>query len=62
MKIDYVIFFGPYVVAGLVLLVALVIWHRNLGPTPSVWVLLSCAAVLIAFGLYLPIGIWLGDR
>jgi hypothetical protein len=61
MKAEYAIFYGPYLVAGILAILALIGWHRNLGPTPSVWVLLGCAAALFGLGLLLPIGIWLGD-
>jgi hypothetical protein len=60
-KAEHAIFYGPFAIAGILTILALVVWHRNLGPTPSVWVLLASAALLVGLGLVLPIGIWVGD-
>jgi hypothetical protein len=56
-----VIFYGPHMVAALLVVIAIITWRRNLGPTPVVWALIGSAILLVFVGLIFPIGIWLGD-
>lgn len=61
MRAEHVIFYGPILVAVLLAVIAMIVWHRNLGSTPLVWVLIGCAILLGCLALLFPIAIWYGD-
>jgi hypothetical protein len=62
MTADVVVFAAPVLMAAVLAVIAGVVWHRNLGPTPLFWALIGCTILLVSFPFYLAIGIWLGDR
>ncbi len=61
MTAEYVLAYGPYIAAAVLALLAVIVWHRNLGPTPLTWLLFAGAVVLVAFEMYLRWALWHGD-
>ena len=57
----YLIAFGPFVVAAILAILAIVNWHRNLGSTPLFWAFVTGAILCIGIGVLIPAMLTLGD-
>jgi len=56
---EHIIFYGPPLIAVLLAALAIIVWRRNLGPTPLVWVLFGIAALILLLlgGFILALGL-----
>jgi len=60
MQAIYLIVYGPFVVAAIFAILAMINWRRNLGATPLFWALVTGAILCVCVGVFIPIALTLG--